>query len=192
MAMGDSRAQVLRVLLAQSGDREALEALLKEVQGPLFAYLRSLVGDQHLAEDLLQDVFVLICRKLVWLREPEVFRGWVYRIASREAIRRLKKRRHREQSIEGLDVLAAADQGEPLVDRVRSIEHLHGLLSSLSPASRVVLALHYVQGLQLEEIATILDLPLGTVKSRLGYGLSVLRSRLSQDGGTSRISEVLS
>jgi RNA polymerase sigma-70 factor (ECF subfamily) len=83
--MAGERTETYRVLLAQSGDRESLSVLLDGIQQPLFGYLIGLVGDRHLAEDLLQDVFVQVCHKLVWLREPEAFRPWVFRVASRAA-----------------------------------------------------------------------------------------------------------
>jgi RNA polymerase sigma-70 factor (ECF subfamily) len=81
------------VLKAQSGDREALNELFRSVQDPLFRYVMSLVRDQHLAEDILQEVFIRIYRKLRWLREPEAFRAWTYQIASREAFRYLSRER---------------------------------------------------------------------------------------------------
>ena len=59
-----------RVLQAQSGNREALNDRFKSVQDPLFRYIVSLVRDQHLAEDILQEVFIRIYRKLSYLREP--------------------------------------------------------------------------------------------------------------------------
>src|SRR5262245_24444330 len=96
--MNDDRRQARLVLLAQAGNPGALDDLLRELQGPLHAYLARLCGDRHLAEDVLQDTFVLICRKLPWLREPQVLRPWAYRIASREAFRRLKSERRREQA----------------------------------------------------------------------------------------------
>src|SRR4030095_17235369 len=86
------------VLQAQSGSREALNELFKSVQEPLFRYIVSLVRDQHQAEDILQEVFIRIYRKLRWLREPEAFRAWAYQTASREAFRYLnRERRWREQ-----------------------------------------------------------------------------------------------
>ena len=91
--MGDFRVGTPLILLAQAGDRRALEQLLKGIQEALYGYIAGLVRDQHLAEDILQEVFVLLWRKLRWLRDPELFRPWVYRIASREAFRRLKKER---------------------------------------------------------------------------------------------------
>jgi RNA polymerase sigma factor (sigma-70 family) len=91
--MADFRASVPLVLLAKAGDRRALEQLFQGIQEALYDYLAGLVRDEHLAEDLLQEVFVLLWKKLRWLRDAELFRPWVYRIASREAFRRLKKER---------------------------------------------------------------------------------------------------
>src|SRR6516164_3538025 len=91
--MLDPPSSITLVLLARSGDRGALNELLSEVQDGLYGYLVRLVDDKHLAEDILQEVFVLIWRKLSWLRDPEFFRPWAFRIASREAFRRLRKHR---------------------------------------------------------------------------------------------------
>ena len=180
--MTDERRQLHLVLRAQSGDRAAQDELLRAVQDPLFAYLRGLCGDRHTAEDVLQEVFVICLRKLGWLREARLFRPWLYRIASREAFRALRRQRSaglrtapedlaREvpapyEEARGLD----AEERAALRDRV---EHV-------SPASRAVLLLHYLQGLSLEEVAQVLGLALGTVKSRLAYGLATLRGTMDR------------
>ena len=95
------------VLQAQSGSYEALNELFRSVQEPLFHYVVSLVKDQHLAEDILQEVFIRIYRKLRWLREPQAFRAWTYQIASREAFRYLKRERHWSDQIRDEATLAA-------------------------------------------------------------------------------------
>ena len=64
------------MLRAQSGDREALTELLEAVQEPLYRYVFRLTGERTMAEDILQEVFILIYRKLRWLQEPELFRPW--------------------------------------------------------------------------------------------------------------------
>ena len=74
------------VLRAQCHDREALEALLRSVQPSLRRYLYGLAGARDI-DDLLQDVLVIVCRKLGMLEEPKLFRPWTFRIASREAFR---------------------------------------------------------------------------------------------------------
>ncbi len=166
------------MLRAQAGDREALDALLRSVQGPLFGYVRGLVGDRQLAEDVLQDVFVLICRKLRWLREPSLFKSWAYRIASRRALRVLEGERRRAgpELDDGPEPATPAPRYDP--DLVAS---LPPLLAGISPGSRAVLSLHYLQELSLQETADVLGIPLGTAKSRLGYGLEALRRLLAAE-----------
>src|SRR5215813_5375761 len=87
----DSEREVFLVLRAQSGSHEALNELFKVLQEPLFRYVRSLVRHQTQAEDILQEVFIRIYRKLNWLREPRALRPWAYQIATREAFRYLKR-----------------------------------------------------------------------------------------------------
>jgi len=169
------------VLRAQCNDREALEALLRNVQPSLRRYLSGLAGATD-ADDLLQDVLVIVVRRLGSLDDPKLFRPWLFRIASREAFRHLKKRRlwqGRHEEDAELDDL-------PLPERRPSGELLRELLASdaISPASRAVLILHFQEELSLPEIAAILGIPLGTAKSRLGYGLHSIRKHLKSSGGS--------
>lgn len=169
------------VLQAQSGNREALNELFKGVQDPLFRYIASLVRDQHLAEDILQEVFMRIYRKLRWLREPAAFRAWAYHIASREAFRHLNRERRWSDQVRDETILAAV----PLHDRESEfakelIDRLPELVGNLSPASRAVVVLFYLHGMSLIETAAVLDIPVGTVKSRLAYGLESLRRSLKK------------
>src|SRR6516165_2086189 len=106
-----SAQEVLWLLQAQSGDRDALNKLLQRIQMQLYGYLVSLVDDKHLAEDLLQDVFVILIQKLRWLREPNAFPAWVYRIASRQAFRALRSKR-RLASVHETDALSEATEAE--------------------------------------------------------------------------------
>lgn len=84
--------QTLLVLLAQTGDRAALEQLLRDTHGPLRRYITRLAG-ADLADDILQETSIQIFRKLPFLREPAVFRPWTFRIASRIAFSHLKQAR---------------------------------------------------------------------------------------------------
>jgi RNA polymerase sigma-70 factor, ECF subfamily len=169
--------QTLIVLLAQSGDRAALEQLLHEIYPPLRRYIISLAG-VTVADDVLQETSIQILRKLPFLREPAVFRAWSFRIASRIAFSHLKRAR-RWQPLEDVppEQLTALDLslGE------HPDEAFLNLLDRVSPASRAVLLLHYQQGLSLEESAAILDIPIGTAKSRLHYGVNTLRNHLTSE-----------
>lgn len=164
------------VLQAQSGNREALNELFKSVQDPLFRYIVSLVRDQHLAEDILQEVFIRIYRKLSYLREPEAFRAWAYQIASREAFRHLNRERRWSDQVRDEATLTAVPANEHDSEFPREmIETLPQLVGSLSPASRAVVVLFYLHEMSLVETAAVLEIPIGTVKSRLAYGLETLR-----------------
>ncbi len=171
------------VLRAQAGDRAALEALLEHAHAMLRPYVAVMVRDGDAAADVLQEVLVLLFRKLPALREPRAFASWARRIASREIFRALRKLRHYERTHDELppDVPAEPDPepaGEGLLAR------LPALLERVSPASRAVVALHYLDGLTLDETAAVLELPAGTVKSRLAYGLATLRRVLAEEETT--------
>jgi RNA polymerase sigma-70 factor (ECF subfamily) len=177
--MSDPRQEIRWVVRAQAGDSEALNALLKEVQDPLYGYVARLIGDEQLARDILQDVFVLVVRKLYWLREPGLFRPWVYRIASRRAFQCLRSERRRLGYAEDSSILesVAAEPPEAGADP-DIVERLPELLGEISPGSRAVLSLHYLEQMTLREVADVLEISLAAVKSRLAYGLAALRKKL--------------
>ena len=160
------------VVRAQCGDREALELLLRRVQPPLHRFIAHIVGATH-ADDVAQDVLLTIARKLAWLAEPRVFRAWMFRIASRAAFSYLRRQRRRPE--DPLDDNAGDALAAPV--EAPSGERLRELLDSdaLSPASRAVLLLHFQEEMPLAEVAAVLEIPLGTVKSRLAFGLKTLR-----------------
>jgi RNA polymerase sigma-70 factor (ECF subfamily) len=165
--------QTLLVLLAQTGDRAALEQLLRENYAPLRRYISRLAGPD-LADDILQETSIQIFRKLPFLREPAVFQAWTLRIASRVAFAALKRARRwqpmEEASLE--PVVPDPNLGEPPHAAFLS------LLEAVSPASRAVLLLRYQHDLSIEESAAVLDIPIGTAKSRLHYGVASIRKHL--------------
>ena len=167
----------LLVLLAQAGDRAALEQLLHDAYAPLRRYITRLVGGD-LADDVLQETSLQIFRKLPFLREPAVFRPWTFRIASRIAFSHLKRAR-RWQPLDDAPpehlATLSPNLGEP------TDEAFLTLLDRVSPASRAVLLLHYQHDLSLEETAAILEIPVGTAKSRLHYGVNTLRKHLTSE-----------
>ena len=174
-----SEKQIWWVLQAQSGSREALDELFKSVQEPLFRYIVTVVNDRHLAEDVLQEVFIRIYRKLRWLREPQAFRAWSYQIATREAFRYLKRERLWTDQVRDEGVLNVMPVAEPVYSP-ELVQQLPELVCDLSPASRAVIVLFYLHDMSLVETAAVLDIPVGTVKSRLAYGLESLRRRLEK------------
>jgi RNA polymerase sigma-70 factor, ECF subfamily len=177
--MADSHDQLSLVLLAQCGDRGALEALLLGVQAPLGRFVAGLVGESE-ADDVLQDVFLKIWKNLGWLRHPELFRPWAYRIATRSCYAHLKRSRRWTDRVD--DAAVMDDLPAPADVRTGLIGSLGPLLERVSPASRAVLLLHYVEDLSIDEAAAILDINVGTAKSRLAYGLACLRGFVNPKG----------
>lgn len=167
------------VLRAQAGDRAALETLLTRVETMLRPFLSAMLPDQQLREDVMQEALVLVYRRVSTLRDSRAFPAWCRRIAAREAMRALRNERSRWELLDelgddtpdpvGVDALAIAEEAD-----------IHRLIGSASPASRTVLALHYIDGLTLDEIAAVLDLPIGTIKSRLAYGLAAMRRGVTE------------
>ena len=166
--MTDNVQQRRLVLRAQSGDREAFDALLRDLTPALLRYVARVTGDAALAEDVVQDALIAVVRKISWLSDPSLFRAWTYRIASREAFRALKKRK---QYVEIPDDVESVDAPNDPWQR----ERLIASIDKLTPAARAVITLHYLEEMPLSEVAAVLDLAPGTVKSRLAYGLAQLR-----------------
>lgn len=180
--MVDSEDEILLVMLAQNGDVAAFERLLMRLHQPLRNYVTKMVGPS-VAEDVLQDISLQIYRQLRFLREPKAFRAWVYRIATRLAFLHLKReKRWRQAETDAqlrneLSTLALPHREEIDSEFLSMIGHV-------SAASRAVLLLHYQQNLSIEETAAILDIPVGTAKSRLSYGVSVLRNFMKEKQAT--------
>jgi len=167
------------VMRAQEGDRQALERVLRHAYDLLRPFAASMIRDAAAREDVLQEVLVVLYRKLRALREPRAFGGWARRIAIREIFRALRRQRRSERLYDELPHDLPAPEGDPAPPGAELMQRLPELLERVSPASRAVLALHYVDGLSLDEAAAVLDLPAGTVKSRLAYGLATLRRVLA-------------
>lgn len=175
---GATRAElVLRVARAQAGDRHALDQLLRDHQEPLYRHLLSITGNRDLAFDALQNSLLLVARRLGGLRDPRWFKAWAYRIATREAVRTLKRESRfddRRADAELADHVETTLPDEHFDAReIRAcIDHLVGL----PPACQIVVRLHYLEEMTFVEIAEALEIPVGTVKSRLAYGLARLRT----------------
>ena len=162
------------VLRAQSGDRVAFDELLRRIDQALLRYITTLVAGSRVSpEDVLQEVLVTVVRKVTWLRDPDLFRAWAFRIATRAAFRALRANRPSEQLT---DDHAAAEIHPPDPWLLRRLAEV---LPLLTEASRAVIHLHYVEDLPLTDVAAALEINVGTVKSRLAYGLARLRKELT-------------
>lgn len=174
------KAQIIRdeilVLRAQMGESEALAALVQGWQPRLWAFARVLTGDDESAWEVTQEAWEAVLRDLQRLGDPSRFRPWVFRIVRNKSADRIRgvvrQRRLLQEHAEHEDVSAAARQGD-----VREV------LRSLPEADGSLLALHYLEGFSYEELAELLEIPLGTVKSRLNTARNKLRTLLEAHDG---------
>ena len=157
-------------------------ALHERWAGPLYVFALRLVGDRESAEEVVQDTLLRVWRSADRF-DPD--RGsvetWVFTIARNCATDRLRRRSVRPRTVARLDeVSVAPDRSQ--VDRVLEAWVLGEALQSLSPEHReAIVEVHY-RGRTVRETASLLDLPVGTVKSRVYYGLRALRLHLEERG----------
>lgn len=167
------------VRAARDGDREALGELVRRYHGPLIAYLTRLGGDRELAFDLAQEAFCRVCLRISSLENPAAFRVWLYRTAHNLFLDHGRSwyRRHVSALAEPAGVEEGPDPGEMAV-RSDEGERVRRALRDLSPAHRAVIVLRYYDDMALSDIAGVLGVPVGTVKSRLHHAQRALARRL--------------
>lgn len=166
-------ADELLAIRCQMGERAAFDELIARWHEPLWRYLRRLANQDDTAGDLAQDTWVRVLRGIGALREPAKLRPWLFGIARRVAMDRLRFEyvRRSAEDVE-LDELPA---DEPSPELEADAAALDGALGNLSLADREILTLFYLRELSLAEIADTLAVPVGTVKSRLHRARHELR-----------------
>jgi RNA polymerase sigma factor (sigma-70 family) len=169
------------------GDQAALETLVRRYHAPIHAYLVRMGGEYHLAADLVQEVFIKVCRHIGYYRDGLPFRPWIYTIASNTYKDYLKKA-YVQKDVVGLATVetlpTTVDTPETAFLKTAERERIGQALQRLREIYREVLVLRYYQELKLEEIALTLKIPVGTVKSRLSTALHTLKKLLSEEGPT--------
>ncbi len=165
---------------AKRGDRQAFGDLVRTHRAGVVNVVYRMCGDANLAEDAAQEAFVRAWRGLPNYRTRSPFRNWVYRIAINAALDALRRRRE-TVDVESLP-LADPNRGPEaaLQDKERD-ELVRRAVLELPPASRGALVLREYEGLSYREIADTLNIPMGTVMSRLNYARQRLRQRLARE-----------
>ena len=149
----------LLVMAAQDGSMEALEKLFYQWQKKLWGYVFRLTTDVHASWDITQQCWLEIIRGLKYLDNPESFKTWAYRIATNRVIDWFKnEKKNQHISLESIEV----DCGQKYDD-----SRVEELVRRLKSDSRVILSLYYFEQLSVTEIGIALNIPQGTVKSRL-------------------------
>jgi RNA polymerase sigma-70 factor, ECF subfamily len=164
---------------AQHGDREAFGLMAADIATRFLAISRRILRDLDLAEDATQQALVAIWRDLPQLRDPARFDAWSYRLLVRACYAEGRSVRHWSPSVRALAEDAPADSNA--LDEVIVRDQLETAIRRLSVDHRTVLVLHYYADLPPDRVAQILDIPVGTVHSRLHYAMRAMRAALDAD-----------
>lgn len=170
---------------AGRGDHDAFEAVVRASAGRLYAIAYRILRDADLANDALQEALVKVWDDLPALRDPDRFDAWAARITCRCCYRLARRERR----------FALPTPTEPAPDTTAFVtdvadqDEMERGFRRLSPEHRAVLVLHYYLGLTLGEVADTLDIPPGTVGSRLHYAMRSLRAALESEARSSQALE---
>ncbi|HEU4700506.1 MAG TPA: sigma-70 family RNA polymerase sigma factor [Gemmatimonadales bacterium] len=181
------------VLLAREGRESAYRELVRRYERPIFSLLYRMVRDRELAEDLAQETFVKALNAIESYRPEFKFSSWIFKIANNAAIDHLRRRELDTLSLEGsphavtpeaveATALQIGDRQENALDIVEAKElggQIEEAIGRLRPEYRSCILLRHVEGHSYEEIATMLDLPLGTVKTYIHRARNELRQALA-------------
>jgi len=167
----DQRALVER---AANGDHDAFAQLVRAAVGRLDTAARLILRDPDLARDAIQDALLAAWRDLPTLRDPDRFEGWLYRLTTRSCLQLARRRRRRRIEVEILPIHAPStpDPASEVADRAV----VDSVMRHLDERSRSIVVLHYFLGLPLTEVASVLGIPVGTVKSTLHRALGEMRA----------------
>jgi RNA polymerase sigma-70 factor, ECF subfamily len=166
------------VARAQAGDHDAFSALARASFPRLIGAAKLILHDQDRAQDAVQEALVLAWRHVRSLRVPEAWDAWLHRLTVRACYR--LARTHRRRDVVELHVVPDTEPGSQ-DDRMATLEERDWLgreLGRLPIDQRVVMVLHFYLDLPLSDAAEILDIPVGTAKSRLDRGLAALRAAI--------------
>jgi RNA polymerase sigma-70 factor (ECF subfamily) len=179
--------EVVRRVLA--GDEDLCEVLVRRYQVRLVSHVTRMVGNRDDAMDLSQEIFLRVFQALDRFNPAYKFSTWLFRIAGNAAIDHLRKRRLRTVSLEPADpesgLPSPPEQRSPGLDpygELRNVERGDAIARAIQELPldfRELIALRHFAGLSYDEIATVKNMPLGTVKNKLFRARAVLKERLS-------------
>jgi len=177
-----------KIKLVKKGDQSAYEDVVLFYQNRIYQHCYRMLGNAHEAEDIAQEAFIRAYVNIHSFNDKRKFSSWLYRIATNLSIDRIRKRKPdyfldaKVKGTEGLDMYSQLQsEGNSVVEEVESNDiqaFIHGEIAKLPPKYRSIIMLRYLEEFSLKEISEMLDIPIGTVKTRIHRGREALRKRL--------------
>jgi RNA polymerase sigma-70 factor, ECF subfamily len=174
---------------AKRGDSEAFDALARTVGDRCMAIACRILRDADLAEDAVQAALITAWRELRTLRDPDRFEPWLHQILTHACYAEARRRGRWSAAVRVIPVEGTYGPDETLT--VHDRDQLERAFRRLTLEQRTVLVFHHYLGLPLSEVADRLDIPIGTVKSRMHFATAALRASLEADDRTPSIKERL-
>jgi RNA polymerase sigma-70 factor (ECF subfamily) len=174
------RQDELIALRCQLGERAGFDDLIRRWNDPLWRYLRRVAGNDQAAQELAQDTWLRVLRGIPRLRDPARLRPWLFGIARRVAMDSLRHQYSAPRTTDVADIDAPADDGSET--QHEDLAAMEDELERLPLIEREVLTLFYLKELSLSEVADVIGVPVGTVKSRLFRARQLLRRELTRKG----------
>jgi RNA polymerase sigma-70 factor (ECF subfamily) len=181
-AAGDTRTDHELVYAAREGDTIAFDALFYRYRDGIYRLGLAITKDPSYAEEIVVDTFARAHRALARLEPDASLRPWLYRVAVNLSYNRRPRKGVVLSSLDDtVDEVLANEDGSPsqVAEKAELRRFVLAAVEELGPKHRLVVVLHYLNGLNLTEIAEVIGCPVGTVKSRLHYALRRLRTHLA-------------
>jgi RNA polymerase sigma-70 factor, ECF subfamily len=161
---------------ARTGDGDAFATIVADHEAMVFSLAYHFFNDRSRAEEIAQDVFLQLYRKLDDIESPSHLTHWLRQVTTRRCIDGLRRTKLRAVPLETIDEIPTADRpADPLLDR-----RMRQLIAELPDMQRVIVTLRYQEDLNPSEICRIVEMPVNTVKSHLHRALQSLRRRLGE------------
>jgi len=168
----------LLVLQYRSGKKKALSLLVEKYQNRLCRHSFWYTHDLEASKDIVQDCWGVVIKKLDSLKDPNLFGSWVFRIVTRKSLDFVLK--HKKDLRKLKDYALTAEPSEHLGDSSTEVKKLNGAMHTLPIEQQEVLRLFYIESYSLKEIGDILDISVGTIKSRLFHAREKLKKVLKR------------
>jgi RNA polymerase sigma-70 factor (ECF subfamily) len=162
------------VIRSQQGQKDAFELLVEMWQKPLWNFAYRYTGDESITWDMVQETWTAVIKGLNKLERPSLFVSWMFRILTNKCIDHIRKKQTEQQTLKQV----SAPQREP--ENLEGLEVLPPALEKLSNEQRTLLSLRFGQGLETGQIAAILNIAEGTVRTRLHRTLTQLRKIMGE------------
>lgn len=173
----------LLVQRAAAGDERAYGKLVAAYQSRVFNFVRSMVRNDEVAEDITQESFVKAFFSLKRLQNAGSFKSWLFRIANNNTLDWLRRKRFQLVDVDEQIHESYVDKRDPESGAMEQerLNHVRAALNKLKPDQKAILVMCDLQGLSYAEIAEVLKVPFGTVQSRIFYARKKLKEHLDTD-----------